>query len=156
MAVTLQWKKTDEQRKADADADLERRLQEARLENGEALLAFYKMIGALHEKRVFDLLTGGVLARDSVMEKLTSGLDGRDTINAALNMTALTRLLAHSDPQVLHAFADNVDELRRQPPRPTPGLFGTIRSFLSPDARRAHAATAAVLGALGRALMTKK
>jgi uncharacterized protein YjgD (DUF1641 family) len=157
MAIPLQWKKTDEARKANAVADLERRLAEARLENGEALLAFYKLIGVLHEKKVFDLLTGAVMARDPIIEKVTSGLDSREMINATRNVMTLTRLMGHADPDVLHAFANNVDELRSQPsPRSTPGLFATMWSFLGHDARRAHAATAAVLNALGRALMAKK
>jgi uncharacterized protein YjgD (DUF1641 family) len=157
MAVPLQWKKTDELRNAEAAADLERRLEKARLENGEALLAFYKLIGALHEKRVFDLLTGVVTARDSLIEKVTSGLDSRQAINATRNVMTLTRLLGQTDPDVLHAFADNVDELRQQtPPGKTPGLIATVRNFLTRDARRAHAATAALLNALGRALLLRK
>jgi uncharacterized protein YjgD (DUF1641 family) len=157
VAVPLQWKKTEESRKAETAADLERRLQEARIENGEALLAFYKLIGALHEKKVFDLLTGVVTARDSLIEKVTSGLDSQETINATRNVMTLTRLLGQTDPNVLHAFADNIEELRRQPPpRKTPGLLATMRSFLGRDARRAHAAIAAVLNALGRALLARK
>lgn len=157
MAVPLQWKKTEEARKAETSADLDRRLEQARLENGEALLAFYKLIGALHEKRVFDLLTGAVIARDSLIEKVTSGFDSRGAINATRNVMTMSRLLANADPDVMQSFADNIDELRRQPPlHSTPGLFATIASFLGRDARRAHAAIAAVLNALGRALMAKK
>lgn len=157
MAIPLQWKKSDEARAADNAADLDRRLEEARLENGEALIAFYKLIGALHRKQVFDMLTGAVSARDSLIEKATAGLDNPEIINATRNVMTMTRLLGGTDPEVLHAFADNLDAMRRQPaPGATPGLFATLRSFLGRDARRALVTMAAVLNAFGRALRAKK
>jgi uncharacterized protein YjgD (DUF1641 family) len=141
-----------------AREELRRRIENAPLEHAEALLSLWNLLEAAHENHVLDVAQGALSSSSEILARLAETARSETSIRAMRNAILLAELLGAIDPAVLGAVAHAVPaalsaahELARQHKDP-PSLFRIARDFTSPDARRAHALVAAVLGALGRSV----
>ena len=141
----------------ESKAEVERRLNEARVVHAAAILSAYEVLQELHDDHVLDFVRGALGAGDTIVTKLAVATSSEESVRAVRNLVSLGRILGSVDPDVLHSLAD---ELTRKKPKetvaPKPSLWRAITSFASSDSRRALVGTAAFLQAFGRALAKGK
>jgi uncharacterized protein YjgD (DUF1641 family) len=134
--------------------ELRVRLEAAPAKHGEALLAGYEVLQALHEQGVLDILRGAVSARDEIVEIAGTAADTPEAVRAIRNLLILTRLLGAMEPDRLREFVQPLSDgvAQATAKREPVGLWGLLRRFRSQDSLRAMAAGVDVLEAIGRHL----
>ena len=133
------------------------RLERARLDHYDAILAAYALLQQLHDHHILDLLQGAISAGDVVVTKLALAANSEGSINAVRNLISLGRILGSVDPDVLHNLADELTRTHaKETDAPPANALSTLRILFSKDARRGIAGIAAFTQAFGRALATGK
>src|SRR5689334_7751578 len=134
-------------------------LDRAPVEHADAVLAFYELLQLAHDRGLLDIARGAIGRGDTVIVKLSKFASSPESMALTRNLISLGRIAASFDPEVLGALAD---ELCRQnngaPARPaeSAGLFQAIRRLANKDTLRVLTASAAFLGAFGKALATAR
>jgi uncharacterized protein YjgD (DUF1641 family) len=133
------------------------RLERARLDHDDAILAAYALLQQLHDHKILELLHGAISAGDVLVTKLALAANSEGSINAARNLISLGRILGSVDPDILHSLADELTGTHaKETDAPPPSALSTLRILFSKDARRGIAGIAAFTQAFGRALATGK
>jgi uncharacterized protein YjgD (DUF1641 family) len=141
----------------ESSAEIEARLDLARVQHAKAILSAYELLQDLQDARVLDLLRGVLGAGDAIVTKLAVATSSEESINAVRNLISLGRILSSIDPDVLHNLADELTSKKpKETVTPKPSLWRAIRLFSSADSRRALVGSAAFLQAFGRALAAGK
>ncbi len=140
------------------EEEIEQRLEKARLDHAEALLAAYQLLQEAKDGGVLDLLRGAVGSGGDLITRLAEAMNTPDSIRTVRNLLSLGRILASVDPDLLHRLANELST-----PKPgmisdskPPGLFRTLLRFGSPEGRRVLSASVAFVEAFGRALAKGK
>ena len=134
------------------------RLDRAPVEHADAVLAFYELLQLAHDRGILDIARGAIGRGDTVIVKLSKFASSPESMALTRNLISLGRIAASFDPEVLGALADELTRQKGPPARPTEsvGLFQAMRRLANKDTLRVVTASAAFLGAFGKALATAR
>ncbi|MCM3872144.1 MAG: hypothetical protein ND895_15785 [Pyrinomonadaceae bacterium] len=142
----------------DPQGDLNLRLQQARSEHAEAVLAAYEVLQGLHDHGVLELMRGTLGGSEKVLEQVVAVASGPEAIRASRNLLLLVTALAEIDPALLgdltRAVPKALVQANAEGNKP-PGLFKLVGTFLNRDFRRGLAAFNDLMVAFGRNLSAK-
>ncbi len=136
--------------------ELQRRLDAAPVEHGEAMLVAWDLLQKAHDEGLLDLIHGLVGAKDVIAGKLAEYAKLPEGVSAIRNLMGLAKLLMVVDPDVLLALTkafDSASKLHNQEAK-TPGLFTLARRATSEDSRRGLSLMTFLLAEVGRSLKT--
>ena len=136
-------------------AELRSRLEQAPEEHAEALLSAYEVLQQLHERGVLEIMRGGLLASDEIMEKAVDAAKTPEGIRAIRNLLFFGRILGSIEPEwfqgVFQAIPDGIAQVTADRGKPV-SLFGLLRRLSSKDSLRGLFAAVDFLQAFGRHL----
>ena len=138
----------------DHKKELQRRLDAAPVEHGEALLVLWDLLQTAHEQGILDLLDGMVSAKDTIAITIAKYAKTPEGIAAVRNLLAAVKLLGELNPEVL----DNLSRILTQAgaehkaEREPPSLWQLVRRSTSADSRRALSFATMLLSGLGKSL----
>jgi uncharacterized protein YjgD (DUF1641 family) len=142
MAVAVDFRRFTPQNSRE---DLVRKIEQAPVENAQAVLAAYELLENLHDKGVLDVLNGALTAGEAVIDHVVGLISSKEAVTALRIGLILTGLLKSIDADKLAAvLADTSNE--------PPSLLAIGRMATSPDARRAMATGLGLLNVFGAAL----
>lgn len=136
--------------------ELQRRLDAAPTEHGEAMLVAWDLLQKAHDEGLLDLIHGLVGAKDTIAGKLAEYAKLPEGVAAIRNLMGVAKLLMVIDPDVLLAFTkafDSASTLHSQEEK-VPGLFTLARRATSEDSRRGLSLMTLLLAEVGRSLNT--
>jgi uncharacterized protein YjgD (DUF1641 family) len=137
----------------DPREDTKKRIENARLEHGDAVLATYDLLQKLHDCGTLDLLRGAAGARDALVNQLAVVLDTPETIMAVRNLIVMVKALRGIDPGFLRGTLEGIAQAATEKAiGEPPSLWELSKQLRTKDARRGLAVTVGVLEALGRAV----
>lgn len=139
----------------DPRAELQTQLQNAPIEHAEALLSAYKVLQALHDKGVLDLMQGALGSRDKVLEIVVDAMKTPESIRGIRNIFILAKILGDIDPELVEGFARSLPEaiaLTKAHEAKPPGIWGTLKHFRNQNFRRGLVLVNSLLEAFGRNL----
>jgi uncharacterized protein YjgD (DUF1641 family) len=137
----------------DAREDTAKRIENAQLEHGDAVLAAYDLLQKLHDCGTLDLLRGAGGARDALVNQLAVVLDTPETIMAVRNLIVMVKALRGIDPGFLRGTLEGIAQVATEKAiGEPPSLWELSKQLRTKDARRGLAATVGILEALGRAV----
>jgi uncharacterized protein YjgD (DUF1641 family) len=139
----------------DEHAERKARLDAARIEHADAILAGYEVLQGLHDQGILDVLRGALGARDSIVELAATTASRPESVRALRNLVILTQALGTIDPAVLADLTRAVPAaFVRGPAKDAepPGLLRLVRIFLGRDFRRWAAAMTTLAVTFGRNL----
>ena len=140
--------------RVDHKKELQRRLEAAPVEHGEALLVLWDLLQTAHDQGILDLLDGMVSAKDTIAITIAKYAKTPEGIAAIRNLLAAVKLLGQLDPAVLDsvsgvlAKATEEHKAERQPP----SLWQIFRRATSVESRRAISFMTLLLQGFGRSL----
>ena len=140
----------------DPRQELQRRLNAAPVEHGEAMLVAWDLLQTAHDQGLLDLIHGLVGAKDLIAGKLAEYAKLPEGVSGIRNLMGAAQLLMAIDPDVLLALTKAIDSagtLHNQEGK-TPGLFTLLRRATSEDSRRALSLTTLLLMEVGKSLRT--
>ena len=140
----------------DPRLELQRRLDAAPIQHGEAMLVAWDLLQTAHDEGLLDLIHGLVGAKDTIAGKLAEYGRLPEGVAAIRNLMGVAKLLTVIDPDVLLALTKSLESantLHQQEYNP-PGLFTLARRAVSSDSRRALSLMTLILGEVGRSLNT--
>ena len=138
----------------DHKRELQKRLDAAPVEHGEALLVLWDLLQTAHDQGILDLLDGMVSAKDTIALTVAKYANTQEGITSIRNLLTAAKILGSIEPEMLESLAKVVDSAtaehhREQKP---PSLFALARRATSEDSRRGLSFMTLVLAALGRSL----
>jgi uncharacterized protein YjgD (DUF1641 family) len=137
----------------DPREDTKKRIENARLEHGDAVLATYDLLQKLHDCGTLDLLRGAAGARDALVNQLAVVLDTPETIMAVRNLIVMVKALRGIDPGFLRGTLEGIAQVATEKAiGEPPSLWELSKQLRTKDARRGLAAMVGILEALGRAV----
>ncbi len=152
MAVPLKF----EPKPVDPKLELQRRLDAAPVEHGEAMLVAWDLLQTAHDQGLLDLIHGLVGAKDVIAGKLAEYAKLPEGVSAIRNLMGVAQLLMAIDPDVLLALAKAIESAGtlHQQEQKAPGLFTLARRAISEDSRRGLSLMTFLLAEVGRSLRT--
>jgi len=142
----------------DPRRELDSRLQQARLEHAEALLAAYEVLQGLHDRGVLEVMRGTLGGSEKIVEQVVAVASGPEAIRASRNLLLLIRALGEIEPALLsdltRAIPTALVQANAEEAKP-PGLFKLVSTFWNRDFRRGLAAFNDLLMAFGKNLSAK-
>ena len=138
----------------DHKKELQKRLEAAPVEHGEALLVLWDLLQTAHDQGILDLLDGMVSAKDTIAITIAKYAKTPEGIAAVRNLLATVKLLGQLDPEILDSLsavlttATKEHQAERQPP----SLWQLFRRSTSSDSRRGLSFMTLLLQGLGRSI----
>ena len=131
--------------------ELQRRLDAAPVEHGEALLVAWDLLEKAHEEGLLDLIHGLIGAKDFIAGKIAEYARLPDGVSGIRNLMGVAKLLMILDPDTLLAITKGLETATKQhrQEQKAPGLWTLTRRVTSEDRRRAHARVTQKQGAVG-------
>ena len=143
----------------DPKRELLSRLEGAPVEHAAALLDGYELLQELHDNGVFEMIRGGLHAKEKIVEDLAEGANATESIRALRNLMILTKMLGSIDPAFLQsiseAAAETFGDARVAMEKP-PGLLTVMRGMLGAGPRTLLALLISFSGRLGSRLRLHK
>lgn len=138
----------------DHKKELQKRLEAAPVEHGEALLVLWDLLQTAHDQGILDLLDGMVSAKDTIAITIAKYAKTPEGIAAIRNLLATVKLMGQLDPEVLDSLsgvlAKATEEHRAE--RQPPSLWQLFKRATSVESRRAISFMTLLLQGLGRSL----
>ncbi len=152
MANPIEFKPKD----VNPKLELQRRLDAAPVEHGEAMLVAWDLLQTAHDQGLLDLLHGLVGAKDEIAAKLAQYAALPEGVAGIRNLFGLAKLLMLVDPDVLLALTQAIETASKKhaDEAKVPGLFTLARRAFSEDSRRALSMGTLLLSEVGRSLNT--
>jgi uncharacterized protein YjgD (DUF1641 family) len=122
----------------DPKQELLSRLENAPVEHAAALLDGYELLQQLHEHGVFEMVRGGLHAKEKIVEDLALGASAGESIRALRNLMILAKMLGSIDPAFLQSLSDAAGETlgnAKIAAEKPPGVFATVRRLLGSSPR---------------------
>ena len=139
----------------DPQRELSVRLEQVPLEHGEAVLAAYQVLQALHDRGVLELLRGMLGGSEKILEQVVDVTKGPEGIRATRNLVLLAKALGEIEPAVLGDLTRAVPEAlavnNGQRSRP-PGFFKLVGLLWNKDFRRGLSVFTDLMARFGRNL----
>ena len=138
----------------DPKLELQRRLDAAPVEHGEAMLVAWDLLQTAHDQGLLDLLHGLVGAKDTIAGKIAEYARLPDGVAAIRNLMGVAKLLMILDPDTLLAITKGLETATKQhrQERKVPGLFTLARRVTSEDSRRGLSLVTLLLAEVGKSL----
>lgn len=138
----------------DPRLELQRRLEAAPVEHGEAMLVAWDLLQKAHDEGLLDLIHGLVGAKDMIAGKLAEYARLPDGVAAIRNLMGVLQLLMAVDPDTLLAISKGLDRAgkKHREEASVPGLFTLARRVTSEDSRRGLSLVTLLLAEVGRSL----
>jgi uncharacterized protein YjgD (DUF1641 family) len=137
----------------DETEELRPKLENARVEHGEALLAAYQLLQEAQNHGILDILRGAIGAGDAIVDKASQFANTPEGVRGIRNFLALTRVFANLDPEKVDAVANAIteDQCRKNAPGcEPPSLLKSLQRMNSRNSRRTLSTITAVTNAFGR------
>ena len=138
----------------DHKKELQKRLDAAPTEHGEALLVLWDLLQTAHEQGILDLLDGMVSAKDTIALTAAKYAKTPEGITSIRNLLTAAKILGSIEPELLENVAKVLESAtaeHKQELKP-PSLFALARRAVSEDSRRGLSFMTLILGTLGRSL----
>ncbi len=134
--------------------ELQKRLDAAPTEHGEALLVLWDLLQTAHDQGILDLLDGMVSAKDTIALTAAKYAKTPEGINSIRNLLTAAKILGSVQPELLENVAKVIESATAEHKQETkpPSLFALGRRAMGEDSRRGLSFMTLVLGALGRSL----
>src|SRR5688572_17461280 len=143
----------------DPQRELTARLERVPLERGEAVLAGYQVLQALHDRGVLELLRGMLGGGEKILEQVVEVTKGPEGIRATRNLVSLCKALGEIDPEALGDLTRAVPEAlavnTRQRSR-APGFFKLVGVLWDKDFRRGLSVFTDLMARFGRNLAERE
>ena len=138
----------------DHKRELQKRLDAAPVEHGEALLVLWDLLQTAHEQGILDLLDGMVSAKDTIALTVAKYAKTPEGITSIRNLLTAAKILGSIEPETMESIAKVVAAAAADHKRETkpPGLFALASRAASEDSRRGLSFLTLVLAALGKSL----
>jgi len=138
----------------DHKKELQKRLEAAPVEHGEALLVLWDLLQTAHDQGILDLLDGMVSAKDTIAITIAKYAKTPEGITAVRNLLATVKLLGELDPDILDNLSLVLSDAtaahqREQKP---PSLWQLFRRSTSAESRRGLSFLTLLLSGLGKSL----
>jgi uncharacterized protein YjgD (DUF1641 family) len=138
----------------DHKKELQKRLEAAPVEHGEALLVLWDLLQTAHDQGILDLLDGMVSAKDTIAITIAKYAKTPEGITAIRNLLAAVKILGSVEPELLDhvsaALVSATAEHKRE--AKPPSLFALARRATSADSRRGLSFVTLILSELGKYL----
>lgn len=134
---------------------LRARLQNAPVQHAEAVLAAYELLQGLHDRGVFDLLSGALGAGDKILETVVEAAKKPESLRAIRNALILAKSLGSIEPELVHGFVRSFPEAIARTKAfeaEAPGYWHVLMSFRRKNLRRGLVLINSLLEAFGRNL----
>ena len=140
--------------KVDPKLELQRQLDQAPLENAEALLVAYDILKTAHANGTLDLVNGLVGGRDIIAEKISDYAKLPGWIAAIRNILELSKILMALDPDTLEQLTKSMVTATGQHKAEVkpPSLWQLAKRATSEDSRRGLSFMTLLLAAVGKSL----
>ena len=134
--------------------ELQRRLDAAPVEHGEALLVAWDLLEKAHDEGLLDLIHGLIGAKDLIAGKIAEYARLPDGVAGIRNLMGMAKLLMILDPDTLLAITKGLETATRQHRQEAkaPGLFTLARRVTSEDSRRSLSLVTLLLAEVGKSL----
>ena len=137
----------------DLHAEFENRLQRARAENSEALLAGYQVLQALHRRGILDLLAGSFGSADKVLPMLVDAAKTPEAVRGIRNLLALGKFICNLEPEMLQGLTQSAAAMLGSAKTEEPlSIWQLAKKMRSKDTRRALTAITCTLEAFGKSI----
>lgn len=137
----------------DSREELRSRLQNARVEHAEALLAGYEVLQGLHDSGALELVRGLLGSGDKVLQTAVDATRAPESIRIIRNLLLLTKMLGKIDPDLFEGFVQALPEAMEKAKaqgKESPGLLSTLNQFRSKDLLRGIVVVNSLLEIWGR------
>jgi uncharacterized protein YjgD (DUF1641 family) len=142
----------------DPSAEINSRLQQARLDHADAVLAGYEVLQGLHDRGVLEVLRGTLGGSEKILEQVVAVASSPESIRATRNLLLLVTAIGEIEPALLsdltRAIPRALAQANAEEATP-PGLLKLISTFWNKDFRRGLAAFNDLLIVFGRNLIEK-
>ena len=147
MAKYIEYKPSPPSR----EESLGRKLEEAPLKHGEALLKAYELLEMANQHGILDLLRGAINAEDKILEKVSEYASTTEGINVVRNLMILGKLVGSIDPDVLsQAAKDLTSSVLQESKRRPKGFLTATQRLRRGDAQRGLSIALAALESIGK------
>lgn len=138
----------------DPKRELQRLLDAAPVEHGEALLVLWDLLQTAHEQGILDLLDGMVSAKDTIALTIAKYAKTPEGIASLRNLLAAVKLLGQVNPEILDSVTGVVTKAAQdhQAESQPPSLWQIFRRATSPESRKAISFMTLVLQGFGRSV----
>ena len=138
----------------DPKLELQRRLDAAPVEHGEALLVAWDLLEKAHQEGLLDLIHGLVGAKDLIAGKIAEYARLPDGVAGIRNLMGVAKLLMVLDPDTLLAITKGLEKAAQQhrQEQKVPGLFTLARRVTGEDSRRGLSLITLLLAEVGKSL----
>ncbi len=138
--------------------ELQRRLEAAPVEHGEAMLVAWDLLQKAHDEGLLDLIHGLVGAKDEIAAKIAQYAALPEGVAGIRNLMGLAKLLMLVDPDMLLALTQAIETASRKhaEERKTPGMLTLGRRIFSEDSRRVLSMGTLLLAEVGKSLNTSE
>jgi uncharacterized protein YjgD (DUF1641 family) len=137
----------------DTRSDVEKKVEAAPKDHGEAILSSLQLLQQLHDTGTLDLLRGMVGAGDAVVNHVVNIISSPEMVAALRNLLALGTVLATIDPDALHTAIQGRPEDRDKKP---PSLFAITKQMNTEEARLGLSAAIGLLTVFGGAVKKER
>ncbi len=134
--------------------ELQRRLDAAPVEHGEALLVAWDLLEKAHQEGLLDLVHGLIGAKDLIAGKIAEYARLPDGVAGIRNLMGVAKLLMILDPDTLLAITKGLESATKQhrEEEKVPGLWTLTRRITGEDSRRALSLVTLILAEVGHSL----
>ena len=134
--------------------ELQRRLETAPVEHGEAMLVAWDLLQKAHDEGLLDLIHGLVGAKDTIAEKIADYAKLPEGVAGIRNLMGVAKLLMLINPDMLLAITKAIESasLQHAEESKVPGLWTLTRRVTSEDSRRGLSLVTLLLAEVGRGL----
>src|SRR6266853_2360053 len=136
-------------------AELQSRLEQAREDHAEAVLAAYEVLQELHNRGVLEIMRGALAASDEILETVVDNVKTPESIRAIRNLLSWRQILGSIEPEwfkgIFQAVPEGIAQATAEREKPV-SFFGLLRRLTSKDSLRGLAAAVDFLQAFGRHL----
>lgn len=136
----------------DEREELRPKLENARLEHGNALLAAYQLLQDAQDHGILDILRGAIGAGGAIVDKASQFANTPEGVRGIRNFLALSRVFANLNPEKVDAVANAITEdqcRKNESGCEPPSLLKSLQRMNSRNSRRTLASIAAVTDAFG-------
>ena len=138
----------------DPKLELQKRLEAAPVEHGEALLVAWDVLDTAHRQGLLDTLHGLLGAKDTIAGKLAEYAKLPEGVNGIRNLLAVAKIAATLDPETFNCLANALDLAMLQHAREEnpPSLWQIAKRATSADGRRGLSFATLLLTNMGKRL----
>lgn len=141
----------------DPSHDLQKRLDQAPIDNAEALLVLWDLLNVSHREGVLDTAVGLVGAKDHIAGKVAEYATLPEAVAGIRNLLAILKIVGSLDPDALNCLSNAIDlaNLKHDKEQKAPGIFTLIRRLNSEDSRRGLSFLTLMLAGLGESMKNR-